>query len=140
MSRPLGHDIHATRHALQAGGHFTSPSQQRLQQGGSGGGKKSSSAPILSNPLSSSPMNRQILGGSHSSVEPMDDLMEMDFSPSMPSSSKNHRNKNAGKSTGRSKSTCVNEYVSMSPADRLSVPGMLKSYFYIVVTMMYKIK
>lgn len=121
MSRPLGHDIHATRHALQAGGHFTPPSQQRHQQGG--GGKKSSSAPILSNPLSSSPMNRQILGGSHSSVEPMDDLMEMDFSPSVSGSSKNNRNKNAGKSGGRSKSTCVNEYVSMSPADRLSVPA-----------------
>lgn len=69
-------------------------------------------------------MNRQILGGSHSSVEPMDDLMEMDFSPSVPSSSKSNRNKNTGKSTGRSKSTCVNEYVSMSPADRLSVPGI----------------
>ncbi|XP_034245498.1 mucin-12 isoform X4 [Thrips palmi] len=123
MSRPLGHDIHATRHALQAGGHFTPPSQQRQQQGGGGGGKKSSSAPILSNPLSSSPMNRQILGGSHSSVEPMDDLMEMDFSPSVPSSSKINRNKNAGKTGGRSKSTCVNEYVAMSPADRLSVPS-----------------
>lgn len=117
MSRPLGHDIHATRHALQAGGHFA-PSQQRQQQTGSG--KKSSSAPILSNPLSSSPMNRQILGGSHSSVEPMDDLMEMDFSPSTPKP-----NKNVGKSATRSKSTSINEYVSMSPGDRdrLSVPG-----------------
>lgn len=32
MSRPLGHDIHATRYALQAGGHFTPPSQQRQHQ------------------------------------------------------------------------------------------------------------
>lgn len=70
-------------------------------------------------------MNRQILGGSHSSVEPMDDLMEMDFSPSVSNTSKSSRNKSTGKSGGRSKSTSVNDYMSMSPADcdRLSVPG-----------------
>ncbi|KAK3911761.1 Insulin receptor substrate 1 [Frankliniella fusca] len=123
MSRPLGHDLHATRHALQSGGHFNHlVSQQRQQQTGSG--KKSSSAPILSNPLSSSPMNRHILSGSHSSVEPMDDLMEMDFSPSVSNSSKSARNnKSSGKPGGRSKSTTVNEYVSMLPGDRLSVPA-----------------
>lgn len=76
-------------------------------------------------------MNRQILGGSHSSVEPMDDLMEMDFSPSMSNSSNKSRNKNAPKAGGRSKSFAVSDYVSMSPSDRdrLSVPGMLEDIF-----------
>ncbi|XP_026294593.1 serine-rich adhesin for platelets isoform X2 [Frankliniella occidentalis] len=122
MSRPLGHDLHATR---QSGGHFNLISQQRQQQQQqTGSGKKSSSAPILSNSLSSSPMNRHILGGSHSSVDPLDDLMEMDFSPSVSNSSQNTRNsKSSGKPGGRSKSTTVNEYVSMLPGDRLSVPS-----------------
>lgn len=67
-------------------------------------GVKSSSAPILSNSRSHS---------SHSSLGPMDDLMEMDFSRSNTGSSTN--SEYANMQTNNNKSAAVSGYVEMKP-------------------------
>ena len=121
-SRPLAHDLHA-RHP--PGGHFTPPSLHRVQPAAN---KKSSSAPLLSNSWSGSPMNRHLLSGSHSSVEPMDDLMEMDFSH-------NASNKSVRKSLAKSRTKTAPPTTQCDPVvqadrDRLGPMGTSRRFFF----------
>nr|CAD7431788.1 unnamed protein product [Timema monikensis] len=76
-SRLLSHDGHTARQ--HPGPALTPPTPHHLHS--SSGGSKSLSAPLLSHSWSGSSGLRHTPGGSnHSSCEPMDDLMELDFS------------------------------------------------------------
>ncbi|XP_063244069.1 uncharacterized protein LOC134543147 isoform X2 [Bacillus rossius redtenbacheri] len=82
-SRLLSHDLHSRYHTSSAGPTLTPPTHHHhhLQSTPTSYGKKSLSAPLLSNSWSGSSNFRHAhTHSSHSSIEPMDDLMEMDFS------------------------------------------------------------
>ncbi|PSN55127.1 hypothetical protein C0J52_01863 [Blattella germanica] len=90
-ARAFAYDLYATRQ------HPTlTPPHHQLTPTPTPGGKKSLSAPLLCNSWSGGGSLRHHLHGtssSHSSMEPMDDLMEMDFSRNSKSKSKSSRNK-----------------------------------------------
>lgn len=78
-SRALAYDLYMThQHPMLTPPHHLG--RHHLTTTPTAGGKKSLSAPLLCNSWSGSGISRQNARGStHSSVKPMDDLMEMDF-------------------------------------------------------------
>lgn len=78
-SRALAYDLYMThQHPMLTPPHHLG--RHHLTTAPTAGGKKSLSAPLLCNSWSGSGVSRQnARGSSHSSVKPMDDLMEMDF-------------------------------------------------------------
>ena len=89
-ARAFPYDVYATRQ------HPTlTPPHHQLTPTPTPAGKKSLSAPLLCNSWSGGGTLRHHLQGtsSHSSMEPMDDLMEMDFTRNSKSKSKSSRNK-----------------------------------------------
>ncbi|KAJ8894669.1 hypothetical protein PR048_007334, partial [Dryococelus australis] len=114
-SRLLSHDLHSRYHTSSAGPTLTPPTHHQLQSTPSSYGKKSLSAPLLSNSWSGSSNFRHAhTNSSHSSIEPMDDLMEMDFS--------HHRNTRSNKTSGSSSKTSVKSKLdaSLPPSGSLS--------------------
>jgi len=78
-SRTLAYDLYMThQHPMLTPPHYLG--RHHLTTAPTAGGKKSLSAPLLCNSWSGSGVSRQnARGSSHSSVKPMEDLMEMDF-------------------------------------------------------------
>ncbi|XP_021930938.1 insulin receptor substrate 1 isoform X3 [Zootermopsis nevadensis] len=122
-SRALAYDLYMTRqHPMltpphHPGGHHLTPTP-------TAGGKKSLSAPLLCNSWSGGGTLRHHLhGSSHSSVEPMDDLMEMDFT-------RNSRIKpkaNPGGNKLEDRTSVINGYVDMSSRSTASKQADTKS-------------
>lgn len=122
-SRTLAYDLYMTRqHPMltpphHPGGHHLTPTP-------TAGGKKSLSAPLLCNSWSGGGTLRHHLhGSSHSSVEPMDDLMEMDFT-------RNSRIKPKASPGGNKledRPSLINGYVDMSSRSTVSKQADVKS-------------
>jgi len=121
-SRALAYDLYATRqHPTLTPPHH--PGGYHLTPTTTAGGKKSLSAPLLCNSWSGGGTLRHHLhGSSHSSVEPMDDLMEMDFT-------RNSRNKPKASRGGNKledRSSVIDGYVDMSPRSTISKQADVK--------------
>lgn len=122
-SRALAYDLYMTRqHPMltpphHTGGHHLTPTP-------TAGGKKSLSAPLLCNSWSGGgTLRHHVHGSSHSSMEPMDDLMEMDFTRNTRGKPKASR----GGSKLEEKPSVVNGYVDMSPRSTASRQADVKS-------------
>lgn len=122
-SRALAYDLYMTRqHPMltpphHTGGHHLTPTP-------TAGGKKSLSAPLLCNSWSGGGTLRQhVHGSSHSSMEPVDDLMEMDFTRNTRGKPKASR----GGSKLEDKPSVVNGYVDMSLRSTTSRQAEIKS-------------
>lgn len=121
-SRALAYDLYTTRqHPMltpphHPGGHHLTPTP-------TAGDKKSLSAPLLCNSWSGGGTLRHHLhGSSHSSVEPMDDLMELDFTRN--SRIKPKASPGGNKLEDRS---LINGYVDMSSRSTASKQADVKS-------------
>ncbi|XP_069700000.1 insulin receptor substrate 1 isoform X10 [Periplaneta americana] len=114
-SRALAYDLYATRHHPA----LTPPHHQMVPTPTPTGGKKSLSAPLLCNSWSGGGTLRHHLhGSSHSSMEPMDDLMEMDFTHNTRGKSKSNRKVDDKLSIPHQPAAGVDGYVDMSPRSK----------------------
>ncbi|PNF28092.1 hypothetical protein B7P43_G12254 [Cryptotermes secundus] len=121
-SRALAYDLYMTRqHPMLTPPHHTGG--HHLTQTPTAGGKKSLSAPLLCNSWSGGgTLRHHVHGSSHSSMEPMDDLMEMDFTRNTRGKPKANRG-----SKLEDKPSVVNGYVDMSPRSTASRQADVKS-------------
>jgi hypothetical protein len=116
-SRALAYDLYMTRqHPMLTPPHHTGGPHLTSTPTPTAGGKKSLSAPLLCN------LRQHVHGNSHSSMEPVDDLMEMDFT-------RNTRGKpKAGRGSKlEDKPSVVNGYVDMSLRSTASRQADVKS-------------
>ena len=109
-SRALAYDLYMThQHPMLTPPHHLGRHHPTTTP--TAGGKKSLSAPLLCNSWSGSGISRQnVRGSSHSSVKPMDDLMEMDFTRN----SRGRPKANRGGSKLEDRPSVIDGYVDMS--------------------------
>ena len=122
-SRALAYDLYMThQHPMLTPPHHLG--RHHLTTAPTAGGKKSLSAPLLCNAWSGSGISRQnARGNSHSSVKPMDDLMEMDFTRN----SRGRPKLSRGGSKLEDRPSVIDGYVDMSLHSTCSRQGDVKA-------------
>lgn len=129
-SRTLAYDLYMThQHPMLTPPHHLG--RQHVTTTSTAGGKKSLSAPLLCNSWSGSGTSRQnVRGSSHSSVKPMDDLMEMDFTRN----SRGRPKAGRGGSKLDDRPSVIDGYVDMSLNSTCSRQGDVKSVNVVAVS------